>query len=350
VIEITAKELASLLGASLEGNPNAKVNQLAKIEEANAQSFCFLANPKYFHYAQTATVGILLCDETLEYNPANIGAVLRVKEPYQAFQKLMELYAAMSAPKSNSGIHPQSYIGAHSTLGENLELGAFSSIGKNCRIGNNVTIHSSVAIGDNSTIGDNCVIYGNVSIYHGTKIGERTIIHSGAVIGSDGFGFAPQEDGSYKKIPQTGIVEIGNDVEIGANTCIDRAVIGATKIGNGVKLDNLIQVAHNVEIGDHTVIAAQAGISGSTKFGKNVMIGGQAGITGHLTIADGVKIQAQAAVIRDVSEKGKGISGAPAIDAREHYRILAYMQKLPDMAKRLAELEKKNSTSPSAKN
>lgn len=341
MIEISAKELAALLGAHLEGQPDTKVTKLAKIEEADAQSFCFLANPKYFHFAQTATVGILLCDETLEYNAANIGAVLRVKEPYQAFQKLMELYAAMSAPKQTSGVHPQSFIGKNTNTGDNLQLGAFSSIGNNCTIGKNVTIFSNVSIGDNSNISDDCIIYNNVSIYHGTQIGKRTIIHSGAVIGSDGFGFAPQEDGSYKKIPQTGIVEIGNDVEIGANTCIDRAVIGATKIGNGVKLDNLIQVAHNVEIGDNSVIAAQAGISGSTKFGKNVMIGGQAGITGHLTIADGVKIQAQAAVIRDVPEKGKGLSGVPAIDAREHYRIIAYMQKLPDMAKRLNELEKK---------
>jgi UDP-3-O-[3-hydroxymyristoyl] glucosamine N-acyltransferase len=341
VIEISAKELAALLGAHLEGQPDTKVTKLAKIEEADAQSFCFLANPKYFHFAQTANVGILLCDETLEYNAANIGAVLRVKEPYQAFQKLMELYAAMSAPKQTSGVHPHSFIGKNTNTGDNLQLGAFSSIGNNCTIGKNVTIFSNVSIGDNSNISDDCIIYSNVSIYHGTQIGKRTIIHSGAVIGSDGFGFAPQEDGTYKKIPQTGTVEVGSDVEIGANTCIDRAVIGATKIGNGVKLDNLIQVAHNVEIGDNTVIAAQAGISGSTKFGKNVMIGGQAGITGHLTIADGVKIQAQAAVIRDVPEKGKGLSGVPAIDAREHYRIIAYMQKLPDMAKRLNELEKK---------
>lgn len=343
MIEISAKELAALLGARLEGNPDTKVTQLAKIEDANAQSFCFLANPKYFHFAQTATVGILLCDETLDYNAANIGAALRVKEPYQAFQKLMELYAAMTAPKQTTGIHPQSFIGNNTKQGINLQLGAFSSIGNHCTIGKNVTIHSNVSIGDHSTIGDDCIIYSNVAIYHNTKIGNRTIIHSGAVIGSDGFGFAPQEDGTYKKIPQTGIVEIGNDVEIGANTCIDRAVIGATKIGHGVKLDNLIQIAHNVELGDNTVIAAQVGISGSSKLGKNVLIGGQAGITGHLTIADGVKIQAKAAVIRDVTEKGKGLSGIPAIDAREHYRLLAYLQKLPDMAKQIDELKKKGS-------
>lgn len=340
-MEITAKELAALLNARLEGNPDARVNKLAKIEEADKDSFCFLANPKYFHYAQTAVAGILLCDETLEYNPKNIAAALRVKEPYQAFQKLMELYAAMNNNQKQAGIHEKSSIGKNSTYGENLHLGAFATIGNNVTIGKNVSIHPNVSVGDNVTIGDNTTIYANVSVYHDCKIGSHCIIHSGAVIGSDGFGFAPQPDGTYKKIPQTGNVVIGNHVEIGANTCIDRAVIGSTLIRNGVKLDNLIQVAHNVELGENTVIAAQAGISGSTKFGRNVMIGGQAGITGHLTIAEGVKIQAQAAVIRDVTEKGKGLSGVPAIDAREHYRQLAAIKRLPELVKEVAELEKK---------
>ena len=340
-MEITAKDLAVLLDAKLEGNPETKVSKLAKIEEADADSFCFLGNPKYFHYAQTAKAGILLCDETLEYNTANIAAALRVKEPYQAFQKLMEAYAAMNGNQKTSGIEANSHIGKNSTYGENFHLGSFSYIGDNVKIGKNVTIYPNSFIGDNAEVGDGTTIYANVSIYHDCKVGSNVILHSGCVIGSDGFGFAPQPDGSYKKIPQTGNVVIGNHVEVGANTCIDRAVIGSTKIGNGVKLDNLIQVAHNVEIGDNTVIAAQAGISGSTKFGKNVMIGGQAGITGHLTIADGVKIQAQAAVIRDIEEKGKGVSGAPAIDAREHYRILASMKILPQLIQRVKELEKK---------
>lgn len=340
-MEITAKDLAVLLNAKLEGNPNARVNKLAKIEEADADSFCFLGNPKYFHYAQTAKAGILLCDETLEYNPANIGAALRVKDPYQAFQVLMEAYAAMNGNKKNTGVEPNSHIGQNTTYGSGFQLGSFSYIGDNVKIGNNVTIYPNSYIGDNAEVGDDSVIYSNVSVYHDCKIGKRAIIHSGAVIGSDGFGFAPQPDGTYKKIPQTGNVVIGDDVEIGSNTSIDRAVMGSTKIGNGVKLDNLIQVAHNVELGDNTVIAAQAGISGSTKFGKNVMIGGQAGITGHLTIADNVKIQAQAAVIHDIAEKGRGVSGVPAIDAREHYRILASMKILPQLIQRVKELEKK---------
>lgn len=340
-MEITAKDLAVLLNAKLEGNPNARVSKLAKIEEADADSFCFLGNPKYYHYAQTAKAGILLCDETLEYNTANIGAALRVKDPYQAFQVLMEAYAAMTGNKKDTGIEANSHIGKNTTYGSGFQLGSFSYVGDNVKIGNNVTIYPNSYIGDNAEIGDNAIIYANVSVYHDCKVGKRAIIHSGAVIGSDGFGFAPQPDGTYKKIPQTGNVIIGDDVEVGANTTIDRAVMGSTRIGNGVKLDNLIQVAHNVELGDNTVIAAQAGISGSTKFGKNVMIGGQAGITGHLTIADNVKIQAQAAVIHDIPEKGRGVSGVPAIDAREHYRILASMKILPQLIQRVKDLEKK---------
>ena len=340
-MEIKAKELAVLLGAILEGNPDAKVSKLAKIEEADTDSFCFLANPKYYHYAQTAHVGILLCDETLDYNRDNIQAALRVPEPYVAFQKLMELYAAMNNNSSSAGIDANTHIGKGSTYGSNLYLGAFAYVGANVKLGNNVKIYPNAYVGDNAAIGDNTIIYANVSIYHDCKVGADCIIHSGAVIGADGFGFAPQADGTYKKIPQTGNVIIGNHVEIGANTCIDRAVIGSTQIKDGVKLDNLIQVAHNVEIGENSVSAAQAGISGSTRFGKNVMIGGQAGITGHLNIADGTKIQAQSAVIRDVTEPNKGISGAPAIDAREHYRLLASIKALPQLIQRVKELEKK---------
>ena len=340
-MEIKAKELAIMLGAKLEGNPETKVSKLARIEESDKDSFCFLANPKYYGYAQTAQVGILLCDEKLEYNAENISAVLRVAEPYPAFQKLMDLYAAMNANQKSAGIDEQTKIGKNSTYGENFYLGAFSYLGENVKVGKDVKIYPNCYIGDNAEIGDGTTIYANVSIYNDCRVGSNSIIHSGAVIGADGFGFAPQPDGTFKKIPQTGNVVIGNNVEVGANTCIDRAVMGSTILRDGVKLDNLIQIAHNVELGENTGIAAQAGISGSTKTGKNVMIGGQAGITGHLNIADGVKIQAQAAVIKDVKEKGKGISGAPAIDAREHYRILAYMMKLPELAKRIEELEKK---------
>jgi len=340
-MEITAKELAVILNAKLEGKPDTKVTKLARIEEADKDSFCFLANPKYYPYAQTSTVGILLCDEKLEYNPDNISAVLRVADPYVAFQKLMDLYAAIQNNPKAAGIDELTKIGKNTRYGHNFYLGSFSYLGENVKIGNNVHIYPNCYIGDDVEVGDDSIIYANVSVYNACKIGSNCIIHSGAVIGADGFGFAPQPDGTYKKIPQTGNVVIGNYVEVGANTCIDRAVMGSTVIRDGVKLDNLIQIAHNVELGENTGIAAQAGISGSTKMGKNVMVGGQAGITGHLNIADGTKIQAQAAVIRDVKETGKGISGAPAIDAREHYRIIAYMMKLPELAKRIEELEKR---------
>ena len=340
-MEIAAKELAVILNAKLEGNPDTKVSKLARIEESDSDSFCFLANPKYYPYAQTAKVGILLCDEKLEYNPDNISAVLRVTEPYAAFQQLMDLYAAMNTNQKAAGIDELTKIGKNTTYGDNFYLGSFSYVGEKVKIGKNVKIYPNCYIGDNAEIGDDTVIYANVSIYNECKVGSNCIIHSGAVVGADGFGFAPQPDGTYKKIPQTGNVVIGNYVEVGANTCIDRAVMGSTIIRDGVKLDNLVQIAHNVELGENTGIAAQAGISGSTKTGKNVMIGGQAGLTGHITIADGTKIQAQAAVIKDVKEKGKGISGTPAIDAREHYRIIAYMMKLPELAKRIEELEKK---------
>ena len=339
-MEITAKELAVILSAKLEGDPNTKVSKLARIEEADGDSFCFLANPKYYSFAQTAKVGILLCDEKLDYNPKNIGSALRVKDPQAAFQQLMILYASMNQDQKAPGIDEYTKIGKGTTYGANFYLGSFSYVGENVKIGKDVKIYPNSYIGDNAEIGDGTIVYANVSIYSHCKVGANCIIHSGAVIGSDGFGFAPQADGTFTKIPQTGNVVIGNNVEVGANTCIDRAVMGSTIIKDGVKLDNLIQIAHNVELGENTAMAAQSGISGSTKMGKNVMIGGQAGITGHLNIADGVKIQAQAAVIKDVKEPGKGISGAPAIDAREHYRIIAYMMKLPELVKRIEELEK----------
>lgn len=338
-MKITALELATLLQAKLEGNPQTTVHKLAKIEESDAESFCFLANPKYYHYALTQPMGILLCNETLEYNAANVGAVLRVKDPYAAFQQLMELYAAMHKPNNLSGVSDKAFVADNASIGNNVSIDAFAYVGKGAKIGNNVVLHAQCYVGEKAVIGNDTVLYAGVKIYHECEIGSRCIIHSGAVIGSDGFGFAPQEDGTYKKIPQTGNVVVGNDVEIGANTCIDRAVIGSTRIGNGVKLDNLIQIAHNVELGDNTAIAAQAGISGSTRIGKNAMIGGQAGITGHLKIGDFVKVQAQAAVIHNIEDK-KGISGAPAIDAREHYRQLAAIRQLPELLKKIHAIEK----------
>ncbi|MCS6934730.1 MAG: UDP-3-O-(3-hydroxymyristoyl)glucosamine N-acyltransferase [Chitinophagales bacterium] len=339
-MKVTAKELANLLQATLEGNPQTVVTKVARIEESDPESFCFLANPKYFHYAMTRPIGILLCNETMEYEPANIGAVLRVKDPYAAFQQLMEWYTSLQGAAKVTGVSDKAVVEADASLGEGTSVGALAYIGRGAKIGNRVQIYPQCYIGDGVVIGDDTILYAGVKIYAGCVIGNRCIIHAGAVVGSDGFGFAQQQDGSYKKIPQTGNVVIEDDVEIGANTCIDRAVMGSTRIGKGVKLDNLIQIAHNVCLGEHTAIAAQAGISGSTHIGKYVMIGGQAGITGHLKIGDRVKIQAQAAVIHDI-EDGKGISGTPAIDARQHYRQLAAIRQLPDLLKKIYELEKK---------
>ncbi len=338
-MNITARELAVFLGANLEGNPDTRVSKLSKIEEADDDALCFLGNAKYFHHAKTAKAGILLCDETLDYDPDNIKAVLRVKEPYEAFHKLIDHYNSLNNRGRVSGIELQSHFGSTSSYGEGFHLGSFSYVGENVKIGKNVTIYPNSYVGDNVVIGDNTTLYSNVSVYHDCIVGNDCILHAGCVIGSDGFGFTQKEDGTYRKIPQTGNVVIGNRVEIGANTCVDRAVIGSTHLRDGVKLDNLIQVAHNVDIGENTVIAALSGVSGSTKLGKNVLIGGQAGITQHLVIADGVKIQAQAAVIRNITEEGLSVAGVPAGEAREQYRLVAAIKKLPQLIQRVKELE-----------
>lgn len=340
-MEITAKELADLLGARIEGDPEVKVSKLSRIEEADPSSLSFLGSSKYYHYAHSAKAGILLCDEVLPCNSSNFGAILRVKEPYEAFHKLVEFCSSMENRQKQPAIEANTHIGSNTTHGENFYLGSFSYLGDDVRIGNNVTIYPGVHIGDGVQIGDGTTIHANVSVYRGCIIGDNCILHSGCVIGSDGFGFTLLADGTYRKTPQTGNVVLGNCVEIGANTCIDRAVVGSTHIRSGVKLDNLVQVAHNVDIGENTVIAAQTGISGSTRLGKNIMIGGQAGITQHLSIADGVKIQAQAAVIRDISKEGSAVAGTPSTDAREHYRILAALKNLPKLIQRVRRLETK---------
>lgn len=340
-MEITAKELADFLGARIEGDPETKVSKLSRIEEADSNSLSFLGSSKYFHYAYSAKAGILLCDESLPCEASNFGAILRVKEPYEAFHRLVEFHSSMESRQKPPAIEENSHIGKNTSYGENFYLGSFSYLGDDVRIGNNVTIYPGVHIGDGAEVGDGTIIHANVSIYRGCVIGSNCILHSGCVIGSDGFGFTPLGDGTYRKTPQTGNVVLGDCVEIGANTCIDRAVVGSTHIRNGVKLDNLVQVAHNVDIGENTVIAAQTGISGSTRLGKNILIGGQAGLTQHLNIADGVKIQAQAAVIRDISKEGAAVAGTPSTDAREHYRILAALKSLPKLIQRVRKLEVK---------
>jgi UDP-3-O-[3-hydroxymyristoyl] glucosamine N-acyltransferase len=341
MLEFSAQEIAAVINGKIEGDAAVKVFGIAKIEEANAQSLCFIANPKYEHFAATTTAGILIVNEGLQFTNPNIGAVIRVKDAYSAFTQLLDMYQKMQqTDTTKQQIETHTHIGKDSVHGANLYLGSFSYIGNRVKIGENVKIYPHSYVGDDCEIGDNTIIYSGVNIYYETKIGANCIFHSGAVIGADGFGFAPAADGTYKKIPQTGNVIIEDDVEIGANTTVDRATLGSTILRKGVKLDNLIQVAHNVEIGENTVIAALVGISGSAKLGKNMMVGGQAGITGHITLANGTKVQAKAAVIRDQEEENKGLSGVPAIDAREHYRQLAAIKKLPELYKKVDELEK----------
>lgn len=340
-MQFTAKDIAALLGGKLEGDPSHIVTNIAKIEEANSSSLSFIANPKYEHFAQTAPAGILLISETLAVSNDCVGAIIRVKNPYESFTRLLELYQQFMSQAVSTGIQQPSYIGSGSTYGTGFFLGAFAYVADNVTIGNDVKIYPGTFIGNGARIGNGTVIHAGAKVYAGCIIGNDCVIHAGVVIGGDGFGFVPQPDGTFRKIPQLGIVEIGNGVEIGANTVIDRATIGTTLIKDGVKLDNLIHIAHNVEIGENTVMAAQTGISGSTRIGRNVMVGGQVGIVGHIKIADGVKINAQSGVSKSIDEKGKGVTGSPAGDFREHYKGLAYIKRIPDLLKRIEELERK---------
>jgi len=340
-MQFTAKDIAALLGGKLEGNPATVVNTIARIEEATPDALSFIGNAKYEQYANTAHAGVLLVNENLPVSNDKIGAIIRVPDAYAAFAKLLELYQQIIAQAVKTGIEQPSHIGKETIYGKGLYLGAFAYVGDRVSLGDNVKIYPGAYVGDNVKIGDNTVIHAGAKIYEGCTIGHGCVIHAGVVIGGDGFGFAPLPDGSFKKIPQLGIVEIGSDVEIGANTVIDRATIGATVVRDGVKLDNLIHVAHNVEIGEHTVIAAQTGISGSTRLGRHVMIGGQVGIVGHIRIADGVRINAQSGVSKSITEKGKGVTGSPAGDFREHYKGLAYTKRIPELLQRIAELEKR---------
>lgn len=336
-------EIASLLEGVPEGDINHKVFKLAKIEEGDEDSLCFIANPKYEHYANTATAGVLLIRKDLQVNNSKIKSIIRVENPQAAFAKLLSVYQQfIQAGNKKTGIEPQTFIGADTQYGKGFYLGAFSYIDKNVCIGHEVSIFPNCYIGEKVTIGDNTIIHAGVKIYDGCKIGANCIIHAGAVIGGDGFGYIPTENG-FQKVPQTGIVVLEDDVEIGANTVIDRATLGTTIIHKGVKLDNLVHIAHNVEIGEHSAIAAQTGVSGSTKIGKHVLIGGQVGIVGHIKIEDGVKINAQSGISKSIS-KNKSVSGSPATDFREHYKQLAQVKRIPELLERIKVLEEQLKT------
>ena len=332
-----ASQIALIINGKIEGDAHASVNSFGKIEEAQPGQLSFLANPKYEEHLYTTKASVIIISESFELKQPVAATLIRVPDAYSAFATLLTKYQEIMEQQL-SGIQQPSYIGKTSSCGKNVFVGAFAYIGENVKIGNNSKIFPNSFIGDNVSIGDNTIIHPGVKIYHDCKVGNHVIIHAGTVIGSDGFGFAPQANGSFKKIPQIGNVVIEDNVEIGSNSTIDRATIGSTLIKSGVKLDNLIQIAHNVEIGNSTVIAAQAGVSGSTKIGSGVMIGGQAGIVGHIQIGDGAKINAQSGVSKSI-EPGKAVTGSPAYDYTSALRSQAISRKLPELEKRVKELE-----------
>ena len=338
-MQFTAQQIALLVSGTIEGNPDTTVTSFGKIEEAAVGQLTFLANPKYEEYLYTTKASLIIVNESLQLQKNITATLVRVKDAYSAFATLLTTYQNLKA-QQRKGIETPSHIASTATLGTDVFVGAFAYIGEKVSIGNDSKIFPGAYIAENVSIGNNTTIHAGVKIYEDCVIGNDVIIHAGTVIGSDGFGFAPQPDGSFQKVPQIGNVIIEDQVEIGANTTIDRATMGSTIIKKGVKLDNLIQIAHNVEIGSQTVIAAQTGISGSTKLGQKIMIGGQAGIAGHLTIANGVKIAGGAGVTKNLDGEGKSYAGFPAEDAKQSLKAQVYTRQLPELEKRVKELEK----------
>jgi UDP-3-O-[3-hydroxymyristoyl] glucosamine N-acyltransferase len=338
-MQFTAAQVAMLISGKTEGDSSAAVSSFGKIEEAQPGQLAFLANPKYEDFLYTTGATVVIVNDSLELKQPIKATLIRVPDAYSAFAILLSKYQEMVIQQL-SGIQEPSYISKTAKLGQNIFIGAFAYIAEGVVLGNGAKVYPNVFLGDNVSIGDNTVIYPGVKIYHDCVIGKNVTIHAGTVIGSDGFGFAPLADGSFKKIPQIGNVVIEDFVEIGANATIDRATMGSTLIKAGAKLDNLIQIAHNVEIGNNTVIAAQAGVSGSTKLGNNVMVGGQAGIVGHLTIADGSKVNAQSGVSKSIKTPNTTVTGSPAFDYTPALRSQAISRNLPELERRIKELEK----------
>ncbi len=338
-MEFSAQLIASFLKGEIDGNPDVKVTNISKIEEGKPGTLAFLANVKYTHYIYTTNASIVLVNRDFVAEKPITATLIRVADAYQAFASLLDLYVSQTR-ENKIGIEQPSFIHPTAKYGKDVFIGAFSYLGKDVKIGNNVKIYPGCFLGDRVTIKDNTTLFAGVKIYHECVLGADVTIHAGSVIGADGFGFAPQNHTDFKKVPQIGNVVIEDNVEIGANTTIDRATMGSTVIKKGVKLDNLIQVAHNVEIGENTVIAAQTGISGSVKLGKNCMIGGQVGFAGHLTVADDIKIGAQSGVAGSLTKEGAILLGAPAIDIREFQKASIVFRQLPDMARKLAALER----------
>jgi len=339
-MKFTAAQIAEILQGEVVGNPNAEVFKLAKIEEGTEGSLTFLANPKYVNHIYATEATITIVNHSFEPEQPIKTTLIKVDDAYQSFSKLLEYYNQVKLMKS--GIEQPSVISENVVYGENMYLGSFSYIGKNVVIGDNVKIYPNSFIGDNVTIGDNTILFAGVKIYSESVIGANCTMHSGAIIGSDGFGFAPTEEGTFTKIPQIGNVIMEDYVDVGASTTIDRATLGSTIIRKGVKLDNHIQIAHNVEIGENTVIAAQTGVAGSTKIGNNCMIGGQVGIAGHLTIGNNVRVQAQSGVGKNLSD-GEVVQGSPAFNYSDYSKSYVHFRNLPKIVAEIEELKKNNS-------
>ena len=335
-MQLTAAQIAVLVNGTVDGNADIAVASFGKIEEAQQGQLAFLANPKYNDFLYTTKASIIIVNDTQEFKQPITATLIKVPDAYSAFATLLDKYQQIQ--QQLTGIQQPVYIDATAKIGDNVFIGAFAYIGKNVVVGDGTKIYPSTFIGDNVTIAQHTILHPGVKIYHDCIIGSNVTIHAGSVIGADGFGFAPQADGSFKKVPQIGNVLIEDNVEIGSNTCIDRATIGSTIIKSGAKLDNLLQIAHNVEVGNNTVIAAQTGVSGSTKIGNNVMIGGQAGLGGHLIIGNGAKINAQTGVGKAV-KPGTSVTGTPFDEFSKYMRNQAFVRSLPQMEKRLKELE-----------
>ena len=336
-MKFTAAQIAVILEGEVEGNSEIEVSKLSKIEDGGPESLSFLANPKYTQFIYTTKASIVIVNKIFKAEKEIHSTLIRVEDAYKSFSKLLEYYNQVKMNKT--GIESPVFISKSATYGENIYIGAFAYLGENIKIGNNTKIYPNVYIGDNVVIGDNVILFSGAKIYSDTLIGDNCVIHSCAILGADGFGFAPNEQGEFIKVPQTGNVVIEDNVDVGASTSIDRATLGSTIIRKGVKLDNHIQIAHNVEIGKNTVIAAQTGIAGSTKIGENCMIGGQVGIVGHITIGNNVKIQAQSGIGRNVKDN-EILQGSPALPYSDYNKSYVYFKNLPKTMNRINILEK----------
>lgn len=335
-MEFTAKQIAAYVGGEIIGDENVTVCTFAKIEEGVKGALSFLANPKYASYIYDTQSSIVLVNSDFIPERPIQATLIKTANAYESLAKLMTLYESVKPKKT--GISPMASVAASATIGENVYIGPFVSIGEKAIIGNNTVIEANTSVGDNATVGSDCILYNHVTIYHDCKVGNRCILHAGSVVGADGFGFAPGANG-YEKIPQIGIAILEDDVEIGANTCIDRATMGATIIKRGVKLDNMVQIAHNVIVDEHTVMAAQCGVAGSTKIGSWCMVGGQAGISGHIKIGNQVKVGGHSGVTNNVQD-GKAVMGYPSFEHTQFARATVVFKKLPEIYREMDALKK----------